>query len=61
MTKTIYLDCNATTPVDPRVLEQMLHTPGPVVVDAHVEPEENVYPMVAVGKSLLEMEMGGLS
>jgi acetolactate synthase-1/2/3 large subunit len=42
-------------------IEEMLNTPGPVVVDVHVEPEENVYPMVAVGKSLHEMEMGGLS
>ncbi|NLX14254.1 MAG: biosynthetic-type acetolactate synthase large subunit [Phycisphaerales bacterium] len=45
----------------PGVLEEMLNTPGPVVVDAHVAREENVYPMVAVGKSLHEMEMGGLS
>jgi acetolactate synthase-1/2/3 large subunit len=42
-------------------IEKMLNTPGPVVLDAHVEPEENVYPMVAVGKSLHEMEMGGMS
>ncbi len=45
----------------PDVIAEMLKTPGPVVVDAHVEREENVYPMVAVGKSLHEMEMGGLS
>lgn len=42
-------------------IEEMLRTPGPVVVDVHVEAEENVYPMVASGKSLHEMEMGGLS
>lgn len=45
----------------PKAIEKMLSTPGPVVVDAHVAPEENVYPMVAVGKSLHEMEMGGMS
>jgi acetolactate synthase-1/2/3 large subunit len=42
-------------------IERMLETPGPVLVDVHVAPEENVYPMVAVGKSLHEMEMGGMS
>ncbi len=30
------------------------------VADFHVEPEENVYPMVAVGKALHEMEMGAM-
>jgi len=42
-------------------IETMLRTDGPVVADFLVEPEENVFPMVAVGKSLHEMEMGGLS
>jgi acetolactate synthase-1/2/3 large subunit len=42
-------------------IRRMLETPGPVVVDVHVEREENVYPMVAVGKSLHEMEMGGMA
>lgn len=42
-------------------IRQMLATPGPVVMDAHVCREENVYPMVAVGKSLHEMEMGGMA
>jgi acetolactate synthase-1/2/3 large subunit len=45
----------------PKAIEKMLKTDGPVVVDAHVAREENVYPMVAVGKSLHEMEMGGMS
>jgi acetolactate synthase-1/2/3 large subunit len=45
----------------PAAIEQLIKTPGPVLLEAHVEPEENVYPMVAVGKSLHEMEMGGLS
>jgi acetolactate synthase I/II/III large subunit len=42
-------------------IERMVATPGPVLMDVHVAPEENVYPMVAVGKSLHEMEMGGMS
>ena len=45
----------------PDAIRDMLATPGPVVVDMHVAPEENVYPMVAVGKSLHEVEMGGMS
>ena len=45
----------------PAAIEKMISTPGPVVMDAHVEREENVYPMVAVGKSLHEMTMGGMS
>ena len=42
-------------------IEQALATEGPVVVDFHVEPEENVWPMVPAGKSLHEMEMGPLA
>jgi len=45
----------------PGAIEQLIQTPGPALLEAHVEPEENVFPMVAVGKSLHEMEMGGLS
>ncbi|GMU24556.1 MAG: acetolactate synthase [Phycisphaerae bacterium] len=45
----------------PGAIEQMIRTPGPVVMDVHVAAEENVYPMVAVGKSLHEMEMGGMA
>jgi len=45
----------------PDAIARMLAAPGPVVMDVHVEPEENVYPMVAVGKSLHEMEMGGMA
>jgi acetolactate synthase-1/2/3 large subunit len=30
------------------------------VADFHVEPEENVYPMVAVGKALHEMDLGAM-
>ena len=42
-------------------LAEMLRHPGPVVCCVSVEPEENVYPMVATGKSLNEMELGKLS
>jgi acetolactate synthase I/II/III large subunit len=45
----------------PEAIRKMIATPGPVVLDAHVSAEENVYPMVAVGKSLHEMEMGGMA
>jgi acetolactate synthase-1/2/3 large subunit len=57
--------CTGMDVKDPKDLKdavrQMLATPGPVVLDAHVAPEENVYPMVAVGKSLHEMAMGGMA
>ena len=42
-------------------IEEALATDGPVAVDFHVEPEENVWPMVPSGKSLHEMEMGPLA
>ncbi|MCD6257409.1 biosynthetic-type acetolactate synthase large subunit [Candidatus Aerophobetes bacterium] len=36
-------------------LKEALSTPGPVVIDFRVEPEENVYPMVPAGAALTEM------
>jgi acetolactate synthase-1/2/3 large subunit len=42
-------------------IEQMLAEPGPVVMDVHVDAAENVFPMVASGKSLHEIEMGNVS
>jgi acetolactate synthase-1/2/3 large subunit len=42
-------------------LNGMLHHEGPVVLCVDIEPEENVYPMVPVGKGLHEMEMGTLA
>ncbi|MGC9454164.1 MAG: biosynthetic-type acetolactate synthase large subunit [Phycisphaerae bacterium] len=42
-------------------LKQMLETDGPVVMHVHVDPDENVYPMVAVGKGLHEMDLGKLA
>ena len=40
----------------PKVVEQMMNEKKCCVVDFHVEPEENVWPMVAAGKSLHEMD-----
>jgi len=42
-------------------LAEMLKHPGPVVLHAKVEPEENVYPMVPAGKSLHDMDLGKLA
>ena len=42
-------------------LHEMLRHDGPVVLAVRVEPEENVYPMVAAGKSLHEMDLGKLA
>jgi len=57
--------CTGMDVSDPKDLKdavsRMLATDGPVVLDVHVAPEENVYPMVAVGKSLHEMVMGGMA
>ena len=41
-----------------RVTEEMINHPGPCVVDYHCEMNEHVYPMVASGKALHEMELG---
>ena len=40
--------------VEPAIRQAMIHD-GPVVIDFAVEPEENVYPMVAPGGSITEM------
>ncbi|HSW45977.1 MAG TPA: biosynthetic-type acetolactate synthase large subunit [Phycisphaerae bacterium] len=57
--------CTGIDVKDPKdvtdAVRQMLATPGPVVMDVHVAQEENVYPMVAVGRSLHEMVMGGMA
>jgi len=39
-------------------IEKALKTPGPVVMDFHVDPEENVLPMVPPNTSIVEM-IGG--
>ena len=41
-----------------RGLKEGMETPGPVVMDFHVEPEENVFPMVKPGTPLTEMSFG---
>jgi len=43
-----------------RVLREGLETPGPVVMDFQVEPEENVFPMVKPGTPLTEMTFGNV-
>jgi acetolactate synthase I/II/III large subunit len=40
----------------PKVIKQALAEKRPCVVDFKVEREENVWPMVAAGKSLNEMD-----
>ncbi len=40
----------------PKAVRQMLAETRPCVVDFHIEREENVWPMVAAGKSLNEMD-----
>jgi len=42
-------------------IDATLKHEGPVVLAVEVEPEENVYPMVAAGKSLHEMLLGTLA
>lgn len=37
------------------VMQEALATPGPVLIDCRVDPNENVYPMVAPGKGVHEM------
>ena len=39
------------------VLKQGLATPGPVMIDIKIEPEEGVYPMVRPGAALSEMAL----
>ena len=43
------------------VLKKGLSTPGPVMMDFHIEPEEGVYPMVKPGFPLTEMVLGKAS
>ncbi|MFZ4441390.1 MAG: biosynthetic-type acetolactate synthase large subunit [Syntrophales bacterium] len=51
----------ATKPEEVKsVLLEGLETPGPVVMDFQVEPEENVFPMVKPGTPLSEMAFGNV-
>ncbi len=43
------------------VVKEALREPGPVLMNFNVDPEENVWPMVAPAKSLHEMELGRLA
>ncbi len=43
------------------VLRKGLETPGAVMMDFIVEPEEQVYPMVSPGAGLTDMKLGNLS
>ena len=46
----------ATKPEDVKsILEEGLSTPGPVIMDFHVEREEGVYPMVPANAPITEM------
>jgi acetolactate synthase-1/2/3 large subunit len=49
------LTCKAKADV-PATIEKMLAETRPVVVDFHVDTEENVWPMVPAGRSLHEMD-----
>jgi len=42
-------------------ISEALKYPGPILMDFKVEPEENVWPMVAPSKALHEMELGRLA
>ncbi|MDO9585712.1 MAG: biosynthetic-type acetolactate synthase large subunit [Syntrophales bacterium] len=49
----------ATKPTEVEgVLKEALATPGPVMMDFRIEPEEGVYPMVKPGAPLTEMFLG---
>jgi acetolactate synthase-1/2/3 large subunit len=41
-----------------RIWQEAMNTNGPVLVEFVVEPEENVYPMVAAGNTLDQMVLG---
>ena len=36
-------------------IQEAMETPGPVVVDFVVKPDEQVYPMIPAGESVKEM------
>ena len=42
-------------------IAELLRTDGPAVLVCEVEPEENVYPFVAPGKSLNDLDLGKLA
>jgi len=44
----------------PDALREMIRTEGPVFLDARIEPEENVFPMVPAGQAINRM-IGGMA
>lgn len=41
-----------------KALEEMINTPGPVIMDMRVDKAENVYPMIPAGAAHNEVELG---
>lgn len=54
------IDVTEKSEVENVIRDAIAHD-GPVVMNFHVEPEENVWPMVPAGKGLHEMELGTLA
>ncbi len=54
MTKPVYLDCNATTPLDPRVLDAMM----PALTDAFGNPSSEAHVLGRQAKDLVEAARG---
>ena len=42
----------------PAALEEAVREPGPYLLNVHVVPNENVYPMVPAGGAISEMLLG---
>ena len=54
MTKLVYLDCNATTPLDPRVLEAMM----PALTDSFGNPSSETHVLGRQAKDMVEAARG---
>ncbi len=53
----VFRDLSASTEEEANAkLDEALAIDGPVLIDFRVKPDENVYPMVAAGKGIHEME-----
>lgn len=51
------LQCSKPDEVD-SYIQKMIDTPGPVLLDMIVDPEENVYPMIPAGAAHYELVLG---
>lgn len=51
------LRCDKVDEVD-NIINQMMDTPGPVLLDMIVDDKENVYPMIPAGKAHNELVLG---